>query len=108
MQAAWLGNGGLPGSTFGTTDSSFMQGAVFVNYIADFDNFIVEKDLEDGKPRIFVLDGHASHVNFDVIQLAMSYNIEHFQLASHSSHMTQPLDVVAFWCFKKAVTPRAS
>ena len=103
VQAAWLGNGGPPGSKFAATDSSFMQGAVFVNYIiTDFYNFIVENGLADGKPHILVLD--ASHVNLDVIQLAMSLNIELFQLPSHSSHMTQPLDVAAFGCFKKAVT----
>ena len=34
----------------------------------------------------------------------MSLNVELFQLPSHSSHMTKPLDVAAFGCFKKAVT----
>ena len=104
VQAARLGNGGPPGSKFAATDSSFMQGAVFVNYITDFHNFIVENGLADGKPHTLVLDGHASHVNLDVIQLAMTLNIELFQLPSHSSHMTQPLDVAVFGCFKKAVT----
>ena len=104
VQAAWLGNGGPPGSKFAATDSSFMQGAVFVNYITDFHNFIVENGSADGKPHTLVLDGHASHVNLDVIQLAMSLNVELFQLPSHSSHMTQPLDVAAFGCFKKAAT----
>ena len=75
-----------------------------MNYIADYDNFIVENGLVDGKPYILVLDGHASLVNLDIIQLAMSLNIERFQLPSDSSHMTQPLDVAAFGCFKKAVT----
>ena len=104
VQAAWLGNGVPPGSKIAATDSSFMQGAVFVNYITDFHNFIVENGLADGKPHILVLDGHASHVNLDVIQLAMTLNIELSQLPSHSSHMTQSLDVAAFGCFKKAVT----
>ena len=71
---------------------------MFVNYIADFYNFIVENGLADGKPHI------PSHVNLDVIRLAMSLNIELFQLPSHSSHMTQLLDVAAFGCFKNAVT----
>ena len=76
-----------------------MQGAVFVNYITDFHTFIVENGLADGKLHILVLDGHASHVNFDVIQLAMSLETEPFQLPSHSS-----LDVMVFGCFKKAAT----
>ena len=64
----------------------------------------MENGLADGKPHILVLDGHAPHVNLDVIHLEMSVNIELFQLPSHSSHMTQPLNVAAFGCFKKAVT----
>ena len=51
-----------------------------------------------------MLAGHASHVNLDIIQLAMSLNIELFQLPSHSSHVTQSLDVASFGCFKKTVT----
>ena len=104
MQAAWLGNGGPPGSKFAATDSSCMQGALFVNYIADFHNFIVENGWADGKTHILVLDGHATHLNLDIIQLAMSLNIELFQLPSHSYQMTQPLDVAAFGCFKEAMT----
>ena len=88
VQAAWPGNG-PPGSKFAATDSSFMQGAVFLNYITDSHNFIVENGLADSKPHILVLDGHASHVNLDVIQLAVSLNIELFQLPSHSSHVTR-------------------
>ena len=34
-----------------------------------------------------MLDGHASHVNLDVIQLAMSLSIELYQLPSHFSHI---------------------
>ena len=60
--------------------------------------------MEDANPHVLLLDGHATHVNFDVIQLARKRNIELFQLPSHSSHITQPLDVAAFGCFKRCVT----
>ena len=103
-QGAWSGNGGATRSKFAATDSSFMLGAVFVNYIADVYNFIVENGLMDGKLHITVLDGHASHVNLNSIQLALSLNIDIFILPSHSSHMTQSLDLAAFGCFKKEVT----
>ncbi|CAB1096598.1 unnamed protein product [Ectocarpus sp. CCAP 1310/34] len=51
-----------------------------------------------------MLDGHASHMSYEVIKLAMELNIILFQLPSHTSHITQPLDVVAFGTFKKEVT----
>ena len=104
MQAAWFGNDVPPGSNISATDSSFMRGAVFVNYIADVHNFIVENGLADGKSHIIVLDGNASQVDIDAIQVTMSLNIECFQLSSHSSHTTQPLDVAAFGRFKKVMT----
>ena len=58
----------------------------------------------DGKPHVLVLDGHASHVCYDVIKLAIELDIVLFQLPSHTSHITQPLDVAAFGSFKKEVT----
>ena len=39
VQAAWLGAGGPPGAKYAATDSSFMQGAVFVEYIKDFHRY---------------------------------------------------------------------
>ncbi|CAM9182498.1 unnamed protein product [Ascophyllum nodosum] len=104
VQAAWVRTGGPPGTKFAATDSSFMQGPVFVNYVRNFHQYIVENGLADGKPHILVFDGHALRVNLEVIQLAMSLNIALFQLPSLSSHITQALDVAVFGCFKKAVT----
>lgn len=96
VQAAWLGNSrdGVTGETYATTDSSCMQGAVFANFIKEFDNHIDAGDLKRGKPHILLLDGRASHMSLEVIQLARSLNIELFQLPSHSSHIIQPLDVL--------------
>ncbi|CAM9476036.1 unnamed protein product, partial [Ascophyllum nodosum] len=42
VQAPRLWNGGPSGSKIAATDSSFMQGAVFANYIADFYDFVVK------------------------------------------------------------------
>ncbi|CAB1100215.1 unnamed protein product [Ectocarpus sp. CCAP 1310/34] len=51
-----------------------------------------------------VLDGHASHTTFEAISLAISLDIDLFQLPSHPSHMTQPLDVGTLGTFKKQMT----
>ncbi|CAN0427610.1 unnamed protein product, partial [Hapterophycus canaliculatus] len=63
-----------------------------------------ERNLLDGKPHVIVLDGHVLHVSLEVIKLAISLNIVLIQLPSHTSHITQPLDVAAFGCFKKELT----
>ncbi|CAB1107027.1 unnamed protein product [Ectocarpus sp. CCAP 1310/34] len=51
-----------------------------------------------------VLDGHASHTTFDAISLAISLDIDLFQLPSHTSHITQPFVVGTFGTFKKELT----
>ena len=101
VQAAWLRNGGPTEAKFAATASSFMQGLVFVKYVQDFHDVLVSIRLGDDKPYIAVLDDHASHVNIEVIQLAMRPDIELFQLPSHSFHMTQLLNVAAFVCFER-------
>ena len=102
VQAAWMDETkGPENARYAATESSFMQGSVFVEYLKDFHNQLEERGLLDGKPHVLVLDGHASHVNFDVIKLAKTLNIVLFQLPSHTSHITQPLDVAAFGSFKQ-------
>ena len=51
-----------------------------------------------------MLDRHSSHVTFEADKLAISFNIELFQLPSHSSHINQPQDVAAFGPFKREIT----
>ena len=94
---------GPPDARYTPTDSSFMQGTVFLNYLKDFHKQLGERGLLDEKPHVLVLDGHASHVCYDVIKSAIELDIVLFQLPSHSSHITQPLDVAAFGSFKKEV-----
>ncbi|CBN74791.1 transposase [Ectocarpus siliculosus] len=72
-------------------------------YLKDFHKQLGDRGLLDGKPHILLLDGHASHVSVEVVRLAMNLKIILFQLPSRTSHITQPLDVVAFGRFKKSV-----
>ncbi|CAB1110058.1 unnamed protein product [Ectocarpus sp. CCAP 1310/34] len=95
---------GPPGATYTCTESSFMCGDVFIKYIMDFHEQLRKRNLLDGKPHVLVLDGHASHVSLEVVELARSLNIHVVQLPSHMSHITQPLDVAGFGCFKKELT----
>lgn len=47
-------------------------------------------------PKILFLDGHASHVSIELINLAIKNNIDLLCLPSHSTHILQPLDVGVF------------
>ena len=105
VQADWISEkNGPPDPRCTATDSSFMQDTVFLNYLKVFYKQLGERGLLDGKPHVLVLDGHASHVCYDVIKLVIELDIVLFQLPSHTSHITQSLDVAAFGSFKKEVT----
>ncbi|CAN0015199.1 unnamed protein product, partial [Sphacelaria rigidula] len=88
VQLAWLNGGGSPGAWYASTESPFIQGPVFISYIKAFHRHILDTGKADGKPHVLMLDGHASHFTFEVIELAMPLNSELFQLPLHSSHTT--------------------
>ena len=52
------------------------------------------------RPVILFVDGHASHVNLDVIDLARENDIILFCLPPHTTHALQPLDVSVFKSLK--------
>ncbi|CAB1102532.1 unnamed protein product [Ectocarpus sp. CCAP 1310/34] len=105
LQPDWFAErNGPKDARYTCTDTSFMQGDVFIKFLKDFHKQLDDRGVLDGKPHILVLDGHASHVSCEVIKLAMEVNIIHFQLPSHTLRITQLLDVVAFGTFKKEVT----
>lgn len=67
--------------------------------------FIVESGLNGGKHHdLLLLHGHASPVTIDFLKYDKDNNIHLFQLPSHLSHMTQPLDDCAFGVFKCQIT----
>ncbi|CAM9140205.1 unnamed protein product, partial [Ectocarpus sp. 4 AP-2014] len=103
MQPAWMeDNNGVPDSKNTVTESSFIQSHFFLGYLRDFREQLDARGLH-GKVA-HVLDGHASHTTFDAISLAISLDIDLFRLPSHTSHITQPLDVGTFVTFKKELT----
>lgn len=85
------------GSLYKAMDSSFMQGSVFLDFIRTFDNLICN-NLKDDKLRILILDGQVSHITLELLEFAFEY-LYPFQLSSHYSDVTQPLDVYAFGIF---------
>ena len=52
------------------------------------------------RPVLLILDGHASHVSIEVIELARCNQIHMLCLPSHTTHILQPLDVGVFKSLK--------
>ena len=59
------------------------------------------REKANGKPRLLICDGHASHVTGDFIAYCMYHNIVLLLLPPHTSHLTQPLDVAVFGPLKR-------
>ena len=53
-------------------------------------------------PKILFLDGHASHISLDLIELARVNDVILFRLPAHTSHLLQPL-VLGVFKIAKAV-----
>jgi len=47
-------------------------------------------------PRCLIVDGHSSHISWQVVKFALDHNIHIICLPSKSTHLLQPLDVGCF------------
>ena len=65
-----------------------------VNFVDWFKNLFIPS-LPEERPVILILDGHESHVEYEVRQLAIDNGIEIAKLPPHTTHLLQPLDN---WC----------
>src|SRR5438309_12035329 len=56
-----------------------------------------------GQYRLLICDSHDSHITGGFIAYYMDYDIVLLILPPHSSHLTQPLDVLGFGPLKKCI-----
>lgn len=49
-----------------------------------------------GKYRILIVDGYASHVSNEFIRFTREYGIVYLCLPAHLTHLVQPLDIDVF------------
>ncbi|CAG2230816.1 unnamed protein product [Mytilus edulis] len=54
------------------------------------------------RPVLLILDGHSSHITVDLLETAVSNQIEMFCLPPHTTHWTQPLDRSVFGPLKRS------
>ena len=80
-----------------------MKEHVFSNWFINV--FIpLTKPKDPNAHRLFIFDGHNSHISFAMAQAALENNIHLLCLPPHTTHALQPLDVACFrsakaiWC----------
>ena len=94
-------HGAAPNSAYEMSESGWSNGQILVKYLKTHFLKYIQKGLVDNHdPVLLIYDGHASHVNLDLIRWAIENNIILFVLPPHASHALQPLDVGCFAPFK--------
>ena len=91
-------NGGPLGTRFTVSKNGWMDTNGFVEWMKK----IFIPSLPDERPVILIIDGHLSHVSYEVRQLARENNVTMLKLPSHLTHILQPLDVSVFKGMKAA------
>ncbi|KAI4455434.1 hypothetical protein MML48_9g00003666 [Holotrichia oblita] len=91
---SWIPEEGMdyPGTTYAASTNGWMESKIFKNYFVK--TFIPQ--LTEQRPILLLCDGHASHVDLEVIDAAIEANITIIQLPLHYSHLLQPLDLTVF------------
>ncbi|XP_025205825.1 uncharacterized protein LOC112602107, partial [Melanaphis sacchari] len=84
-----------PNWGIGHSESGWMKSEVFYEFIANiFYPFVVEKGITF--PIILFVDGHKSHLTYQLSELCTSFNIILIALYPNSTRILQPADVAAF------------
>ena len=67
------------------SESSYTNDLLSFEWLKHFNNQTEEK--ANGEPRLFVMDGHGSHLTDEFINLCWDCNIIPFLLPLHSTHL---------------------
>lgn len=81
---------------YAASPKGWIEGPIFLNYLKN----VLFPSLGTERPVLIIYDGHSTHVNLDVVHLAIQNDITILKLPPHTSHLLQPLDVAVFKSFK--------
>ncbi|CAG4950882.1 unnamed protein product [Colias eurytheme] len=81
---------------YAASKKGWMETDIFRNYMEK----VFIPNLGDERPVLLIYDGHGSHVDISVVELATRNGITILKLPPHTSHLLQPLDVCVFKSFK--------
>lgn len=82
--------------SYAASKRGWMETEIFHNYMEK----VFIPGLGEERPVLVVYDGHSTHVDIKVVELARKHNVTILKLPPHTSHLLQPLDVTVFKSFK--------
>ncbi|KAK0133684.1 hypothetical protein N1851_030819 [Merluccius polli] len=89
--------GAPAGSIGGVTDSVWMDGTLFIQWLRHFCDTI---GCTPQRPHILILDGHHSHKTLGAVLLARERGVVMITIPPHCTHKMQPLDHTFFKSYK--------
>ena len=90
--------GGPIGTRYSVSTNGWMTGLTFVNWLQSL--FI--PSLPQERPVLLILDGHTSHLSYEVRIIARDNGVHLLKLPPHLTHLLQPLDLSVFKPMKSA------
>ncbi|XP_033731404.1 uncharacterized protein LOC117321034 [Pecten maximus] len=86
----------IKGANFSVSDSGWTKDGIAKLWFSE--TFI--KNIGQARPQLLICDGHGSHNNVELIELARENDIVIIELPSHTSNWTQPFDRTVFKSLK--------
>lgn len=84
-----------PHWVLGRSESGWMKGDVFFEYIAnDFNEWVTQNNLK--RPILLLIDGHKSHMTMNLSTFCDTHGIILYALPPNTTHILQPADVIVF------------
>ncbi|RPA75385.1 CENP-B protein, partial [Ascobolus immersus RN42] len=89
----------FPGCRIAYSEKGYMTSTLSEIFIVE--HLSQHLDLDDGEPRLLVMDGHTTHITYNFLKYCLDRNIFPIVIPSHTSHLLQPLDVGCFGPYAK-------
>ena len=86
--------GGPLGTRYGVSPKGWMTETDYL-YLDWFRNMSIPS-LPPERPVLLIIDGHKTHIQYKVLQLAKANEIEIAKLPPHTTYLLQPLDLSLF------------
>lgn len=82
--------------SYAASTKGWMETDIFYNYLEK----VLIPNLGEERPVLIIYDGHSTHVDVRVVELAIRNCITILKLPPHTSHLLQPLDIAVFKSLK--------
>lgn len=92
---AWRGCNPLPNTYYNKSDSGWMTSSVFEKW---FHVFL--ETTKDIRPLLLLFDGHMSHTNVEIVDLAENNDVHLLKFPPHTTDLMQSLDRACFYAQK--------